>query len=172
MSHDTPEPDDFEAKEVFAFFGLAAYKAQVLEQQLVSLGVMLHISGRTGVTREFIDELLAKFESHTLGRLLSEARKLTSFPASVDAVLQEALARRNFVVHRCFAHHDANFMLEPGRRVMIRELREAVGLFQNAREQLSGILMPLAERLGVTREAIAAIKQEEIDKAAQTLNGA
>jgi len=35
ISREVPEPEDFETKEVFAFFGLASYEGQVLEQALV-----------------------------------------------------------------------------------------------------------------------------------------
>ena len=32
-----PEPDDYSEKEVYAFFGLAAYNAQVLEKGLEAI---------------------------------------------------------------------------------------------------------------------------------------
>jgi hypothetical protein len=68
--HVLPEPEDFGCKEVYAFFGLAAYWAQVLERGVINLAVGLEIGKSSNVTRQLVDELFARFDVRTLGRLL------------------------------------------------------------------------------------------------------
>jgi hypothetical protein len=165
MYQQTPEPDDFDEKEVFAFFGLAYYQAQVLEQQFVSFAAMLHVTGKTGITRDFIDRLFNNFESRTLGYLFREARRLTVFPPAVDQRLADALERRNHLAHHFFAQHAADFMIEQGRRAMIQDLRSATELFLVASEDLKSIQLPLAENFGLTPSAIGKIMEEELARA-------
>jgi hypothetical protein len=165
MDHEIPEPEDFEAKEVFTFFGLAYYQAQVLEQQFVSFAAMLHVTGKTGITRGFVEQLFQKLESKTLGYLLYEARRLAAFAPPVDQLLGHALEKRNYLAHHFFALHDADFMLERGRQLMIDELRTVTAVFLDASAELKNIQMPLAARFGITDTVIATIMHEEIDKA-------
>jgi hypothetical protein len=41
---EVPEPESDEAKEVYAFFGLAAYWAQVLEREAIHFAVAVHMA--------------------------------------------------------------------------------------------------------------------------------
>lgn len=58
MAHlEVPVPDYDDPKEVYAFFGLTFYWAQVLEQGLVNLAVALQAKGIPGVTFKDGNEL-------------------------------------------------------------------------------------------------------------------
>lgn len=155
-----PEREGSNPKEVFAFFGLAAYHAQVLEQELMILAVMLHVSGRTGVTRADVDALFDTFEARTLGQLLREARSLTEVPGSLDAQLAEALRRRNDLAHRFFARRSEDFMSDAGRVEMTEELRDTTHLFEEVDAAVTAIREPLSERLRVSQD----VAQKELDK--------
>lgn len=162
---DVPEPEDFEPKEVFAFFGLASYTAQVLEQALLCFAAMLHLSGKTGVTRELVDRLFDRLETHTLGQLLAETRKVTTLSDHADALLRRAIGKRNFLTHHFFAEHAADFMLEDGRSAMIAELRAAVQLFHAATAEVDRLHAPFATRYGLTNDKVEAIMEEELASA-------
>ena len=43
MSIETPEIDDCCEKEIYAFFGLAAYWAQILEHSALNLAIVLNL---------------------------------------------------------------------------------------------------------------------------------
>ena len=63
--HPVPEPEGTDAREVFAFFGLCAYRAQVLEQGVVNLVTVLHARGLTRVTRQAIENAFDTAERKT-----------------------------------------------------------------------------------------------------------
>jgi hypothetical protein len=96
---EVPEPNYDDPKEVYAFYGLAAYAAQVLERGLVNLLVGLSIAGERGITVEVIDGLFERFNSHTLGHLFKALKSRISVPVGLEGQLSEALMRRNLLVH-------------------------------------------------------------------------
>lgn len=89
MARSIPEREGSDPKEVFAFFGLAAYHGQVLEQELIIFAVVLHLSGRTGISRAYVDALFDTFEARTFGQLLREARSLIAIPPDLEDKLAE-----------------------------------------------------------------------------------
>lgn len=146
---DIPEPDGDEPKEVFAFFGLASYAAQVLEAELVNLIVATHLVEDIPDNADDIEALFSKHFTLTLGRLLRIASTRASLPAESEALISKALEARNRLAHRFFGDHSENFMSAAGRRDMLLELREMTILFRladAASEQISGRLF---ESLGV-----------------------
>ena len=150
---DVPPADSSETKEVFAFFGLCAYHAQVLEQGLLNLVVPLRLRGLTGLCPEDIEQTYVDNERRTLGQLIRDARQRVEIPERVAEALTEALRKRNYVAHSFFAQHSIDFMSEPGRREMIEELREITLQLQQADQE--PITNSLWERLGMTRELFA-----------------
>jgi hypothetical protein len=118
-----PEPDYRDPKELYAFFGLTYYHAQVLEQGLVNLAVALQAKGIGNVTVRDVIDLYESIDEKTFGNVLNAARKLTRIPASIDADLQTALNYRNYLVHRFFVEHSESMLTQAGRVRMIDELR-------------------------------------------------
>ncbi len=90
-----PEPEYDNPKEVYAFFGLAAYSVQLLEQGILNLLVGLHISGLEVPTWADVQKLYDEGDLKTLGRLIKAVRELISFDPSIEGQLAEAL-RRNW----------------------------------------------------------------------------
>ena len=110
-----PEPDDFSEKETFAFFGLAAYSAQVLEKDLVNLLLVFDAVGLK-IARKQVEELFSDYDSKTIGQLLSAARKkCIPMPPKTSELLSEAQRKRNYLNHDFFADHAGHFISEPIR---------------------------------------------------------
>jgi hypothetical protein len=166
LLHELPEPEDFGPKEVFAFYGLAAYHAQVLEQELLIFPMILHRSGRSHLMQADLDGLFANLEKRTLGQLLREAAGMTRVPDDVAGQLEVALDRRNYLVHRFFEKHSEDFISERGRTEMIEELRELTALFQRTDAAVLAVREPLAENLGITRELADRLFKAMIARAA------
>lgn len=111
-----PEPDYNDPKEIYAFFGLTFYHAQVLEQGLVNLAVALEAKGIGDVTVRDVNDLFAGIEGKTFGNVLNAARKLMIIPASIDTDLQMALNYRNLLAHRFFVEHSTNMLTQAGQK--------------------------------------------------------
>lgn len=160
MKNAVPEPERSDPKEVLTFFGLAAYHGQVLEQELLIFALTLNLSGRTRVTRADVEGLLSTLEGRTFGQLLNEARTFATIPAGLENELNEALVRRNDLVHRFFERRSEDFMSDAGRLEMLSELQQTTRLFQEVDAAVVGVREPLSQKLGITQE----LAQQELDK--------
>ena len=160
-----PEPVDYSEKEVYAFFGLAAYSAQVLEKGLVNMVVTFKTFGLT-ITRAEFDVMFDAHDSRTLGQLLRVARdRHIPIPDGTDRLLGQALEQRNYLNHDFFADHAGHFMTESGRRVMIQRLSDLISLFTNAERNCEPIYRPLLERMGVTEQLLQKQSRQLMEKA-------
>jgi hypothetical protein len=88
---DIPTPESADAKEVFAFFGLAAYHAQVLEQEIFLFAVFLQLSKSANRSPALVEALLQRLDAKTFGQLLNKGRTLTDVPEAVERLLNDAL---------------------------------------------------------------------------------
>jgi len=156
LERDIPESDGYDPKEVFAFFGLTAYNAQVLEKGLVNLALGLHLSGRLPIKHPTFDELLSYLDHKTLGQILRLARQVVDIPATLEQQLQLALKQRNHLSHHFFAVHFEDFISEAGRREMIAELRSIAEHLQATDRLLDTVTLSLFHRLGLTGENLDA----------------
>lgn len=163
--NEIPEPEDFSEKETCAFFGLAAYNAQVLEKGLVNMVTVFDTVGLR-ITRKEFDDLFAKYDSKTIGQLLRAAReKSIPIPQKTSELLDEAQKRRNYLNHDFFADHAGHFMSEDGRRVMIQRLIELTRLFRAADRAAEKIYQPIMAKMGLTEEQLAKHAAELVEKA-------
>ena len=151
---DVPAPDDLSEKEVYAFFGLAAYTAQVLEKALVNMVVLFRTSGLR-ISQAEHDEIFADHDSRTIGQLLKRAQAADiRIPDETKRLLEDALKQRNYLNHDFYADYAGHFMTEEGRGVMIERLSDLVRLFERAERACEPIYSPLMKKLGVTPESI------------------
>ena len=162
---DVPAPDDYTEKEVYAFFGLAAYTAQVLEKALVNIVVIFKTCGLPISVTQY-DEIFTDHDSRTIGQLLRRARAAQiPIPEATERLLENALERRNYLNHDFYADHAGHFMTEEGRSVMIDRLRELTRLFERAKRACEPIYSPLMKKMGVTPESVEQHLQELIAEA-------
>ena len=158
-----PEPGHYDAKEVFAFTGLSLYGGQVLEKGLVNLLMALYTDGLR-VTKADYDSVFSKHDRQTLGKLLRQAQSIYPFMQQDADLLQEALAKRNHLVHNFFADNAAAFVTEVGIRNMLNELREMIQCFQEADKVAQNIYLPIFERLGVTEKSLENTAEQMVEK--------
>lgn len=158
---DIPTPDFDDPKEVYAFFGLAMYNANLLEASLVNLAVALNLDKSKVITQELFEAVFGEMEAKTLGQLLKATQKLAAIPPELEPVLKCALVKRNFLAHGFFRANAEEIINEAGRRTMIKELSSMIELFRQADELLTPVYMALWEKYGVTEKFI----QEELERA-------
>ena len=155
-----PQPENSEVKEVFSFYGLCMYNAQILEQELINLTVALIAKNATKLSKNDFDNLFSKAGSKTLGQLIHDLKRKVEFPKKLEESLINAKNNRNFVAHDFFKHHSINFGAERGRSHMIQKLRGYTRGFMTVISSVEKITEQLYKALGITEEIV----QKEFDK--------
>lgn len=158
--HQLPDLDqldgDEQTREVYAWAGLALYYAQVFEHGLVNLihvvlGTRNQLVGQYATIDEFYEQKFRKM----MGKLLEETRKLGVLPDEALDLASRAVARRNFLIHEFFRERVELFPHQEGRRLLLIELSDAVGLFMRADAAVDQVVFALGAPAGITREAVA-----------------
>ena len=121
MNPDIPAIDNCCTKEVYAFFGLAAYLSQVLEHSALNLAIVLKFHLASDITQEIFDEIYNNLSKKTFGHLLNSSKKSISISEEDLKYLNEALELRNILMHHYFRIHAENFVSEVGRLEQKRE---------------------------------------------------
>jgi hypothetical protein len=152
-------------KTVYAHFGLAVYLAQVLEHGIVNaLVVSKHIPNKLGSyssQQEWeaaIDGFMdGQFSTKTLGPLIGGLKTAIEVPPDFEAMLGDALRRRNWLVHHYFRERATELMTSSGRGKMIDELMAAQQLLSFTDQALDQVIRPIRERYGISDEAVQAV---------------
>lgn len=159
---DVPTPNFDDPKEIYAFFGLAAYAANLLESSFINWTVALRLGAIGGASRKDFDTAFGHFEARTLGQLIHVTRSLTAVSADIDSVLTKSLSERNRLIHHFFREHAANATHPAGQRVMIGELSSMIELFDHTDALVTPIYLSLWERFGVDEAMIQAELAESL----------
>ena len=115
--------------EVYTQFGIAAEMAQVLEVDAgnVALAVVALFTDVDKITpeqTEWFRTLIEDLSTRTLGRLLRSVKNLVTCDDNFVETVDEALIKRNYLMHRFFPYHNFALFSAEGRREMLAELDE------------------------------------------------
>ena len=149
-----PTPDYNDPKEIYAFFGLTFYAAQVLEQGVVNLTVAMMATGDPNVTSRLLLDIYDELDTKTFGRVLHIARDHMTIPATIDADLSLALKRRNHLAHHFFVEHDRDILTDAGRRKCIDLLLDDLQFFKRVDSDFDPIWQGAWVQFGVTQDLI------------------
>jgi hypothetical protein len=170
---DIPSPESSDPKEVYAFFGLAAYWAQVLEREVINFTVAVHMETKSHLSRVVVEDLWRHFEVKTFGTVLRAARRITSIPPEMDGLLGTALAMRNHLVHGFFWERAEWFLSDVGRTRMMVDLQDHMKVFKRANDELEPLTLRLLGQFDVSREILDRHLQEMLARAqAEDAHGA
>jgi hypothetical protein len=143
-------------RDVYAHFGLAIYKANVLEHGLTNAMLYANMTaGGLPTLTDFDAFLAAKFEK-TLGALIKDLKNHVPVDATLEETLRAALTKRNWIAHHYFRERSETFMSDRGCRSMIAELESAQDLFERADKALDVVSKPLAAKSGMTEDRLEA----------------
>lgn len=160
MSPKIPEPDYDDPKEIYAFFGLAAYSAQPIEQGLLNLLVGLQIAKLVPMNSKNAMKLYEKGDKKTLGQVLHALRNITQFDIFFEKNLIKVLQKRNHLMHQFFVDNSENLLFQEGRNNMINQLIESIKLFQLIDPQIDMLWHKIWVKYGFTEEII----KQEVEK--------
>lgn len=163
-------------KEVYAYFGLAMYRAQCVEQSIIQLLIFF----------DFFKENVPKFESQakweadfdrfedalskkTMGRLLRAIKEINVLDRDIENTLSLALQKRNWLAHTFFVDRSLDFIDETGRNKMISELEDAIKLFNLVEDILNPISRSAAIEYGLTDEILEKLYNEMYEPAKGSL---
>ena len=93
--------------ELYTHFGIASEKAQVLELEagnVVISFITLFVDTKsiTNEEKKEYKRLIDDVDSKTLGNLLREIKSIVHFDSTSENIINEALNKRNYLIHRFF----------------------------------------------------------------------
>lgn len=170
--------EDEHHKEVFAYFGLAMFTAQVLEHAIVNALVISDLIPNRrdkAVSRESwgleVDQFMDNHFENTMARLIKAFRKVATVSDELEQSLGQSLQMRNFLAHRYFRERATVWLTEKGRDSMIAELQEVRDLFQKTDDLIGEMVKPLYRRYGFTEETLNRVHEEYVAEALKPANG-
>lgn len=145
--------DDARVKEVFARFGLTAYKAQVFDHGLVNLVAFARGSEIIHRATE-IDALFVELFRKTTGALVNTISKENRLgPADLETC-RRAVSERNRLIHHFFRDHAEDFISAAGQQIMINDLAEIALLLDAAETACSRVTLEVGKARGLTAELV------------------
>lgn len=164
-----PELELGDEREVFAFYGLAAFNAQCAEKSLVNFAMAYKLLDESALSQEQWLELYDGFNSKTFGRLLGQVKNRVELPSELIDHLNISLQKRNWLAHDFFYDYAVDFSDEDGRKDMINELQSLILLFQLSDRAVEKLSAKVWAEFGITDEWIqnemaVQLKEYELNK--------
>jgi len=162
-------PESEHSKELFAYFGLAVYYGQALEQQLTNLLLLTKLSqGKTPSEADLADLYQRKL-GNSLGQLIKEIQHHFPFSQEETAQLQEVWKQRNYIVHDYFKERIQDTFTPAGRAHMIRELKRFKNKASRLEIKLQGYCTEMYIKLGIDNAEEAVTKSDQDHQLPQTV---
>jgi len=144
-------PEDLRA--LYFEFGRTAEMAQVMELEagnlaLAFVSLAFDPAKITDDERRIFQALIDDVNSRTFGNLLKHIRKIGSISESIEQTINEALEKRNYLVHKFFRSHNLEVNSEDGRKIMRAELEEIYNSLSRAHTTLSGMTNTFNQAFG------------------------
>jgi hypothetical protein len=115
--------------EVYTQFGFAAEMAQCLEIDasnlaLAYIAAFVNTDEITSELSEWFRAINEDLDRKTLGQLLHAVKRFATYGDEILETMDEALLKRNYLMHRFFPFHNFALFGVEGRKEMIAELHE------------------------------------------------
>ncbi len=147
-------------KDVFTWYGSAAYAAQCFEVELSILLLAHERLGKPNSTPAELDKLDEALSRKTLGQLVSEVKRRFSIHPDFESLLRTYLQKRNYFTHRFFFENAAKLKTANGCAELIAELQHLYSTFMEA-DQISQLM---SKNVRVASGVNEAAFQELIDR--------
>lgn len=164
------EDDDGRHRLVYAYFGLAIYFGQCLEE---TFSIMLwtdRIYKNKVNTNKEVNEIIDAVENSkkTMGLLINEVKQSYSLPENISNKLKTILDRRNYLVHKYFKLEIQKCYSDLGRKEIIKYFTDFIDDSEELDEQLTEYYKKYTDRLGLTEkrreELMDQMKREELER--------
>lgn len=162
--------DDDRSKLVYAYFGLAGYWIQCLEQTFENMIILGTLKNQDSLNKEFVDNFYYELDKSkdTMGGLLRKVKRIYSISEDHIIELSELLEKRNYLIHGYFKANSFKWVTNEGKLEMILEFVDFVQKTVKTDKELNGYYRKYLESFGVTElvlnAELEARKIEEIKK--------
>ena len=160
-----PEPENYDEKEVYAFFGLASYYAQVVEKGimcLLSFACFMKIHGKSDLKEKY-EEAFDWSNKFTYGQMLKTLESYVSLNNNEKAILENVRNKRNYLIHHYWLDNIIKMKSETGRKKIIDEMIELIEYFKKADNLAGEILQPLMAKYNITDETLMTAYKKLVD---------
>ncbi len=147
-------------KDVFTWYGSAAYAIQCFEVELSILLLAHERLEKPQSTPEELDKLDEKLSLKTLGQLIGEVKKRFWVHPEFEGLLKTYLAKRNYFTHRFFFENASKLHSASGCTQLIEELQILYDTFVEA-DRISQLMSKnVRAAAGVDEDAL----QEKVNR--------
>ena len=141
-------------REMFAWFGAAAYAAQCFEVELVVLLLLLQRLEHSSMTPEQLDDIDTKLSSQNLGRLLGQLKKYLILHPKFERLLNHYREKRNYLTHQFFYQNASKLSSREGCYSLIADLKEIESAMREADRVAQVMSRNVRKALGMPEEEI------------------
>jgi hypothetical protein len=169
------ENDDGKHRLIYAYFGLAIYFAQVLEE---TFSIMLwtdRIFKKKVKTNSEVSEIIDKIENSkkTMGGFINEVKNSYKLTDQLIEDLKETLEIRNYIVHKFFKLEIQKCYSELGHREILKFFGDFIDQTKKIDNDLNDYYKKYTDRLGFTQEKINELtdqmKKAELEREKNTI---
>ena len=139
-------------KDVFAWFGSAAYAAQLFEVELVTLLIGQARLADPNYSIEKLNDLDNLLSKKTLGQLLHEVKKHFTVSTEFEEILMEYRDKRNYLAHHFFSKNGEKLLSISGCKEMAIELQEIYGSLREADQIVTKMSENVRTASGINEE--------------------
>jgi len=154
-------------EDVFAEFGGAAYYAQLMEYDLVSIWMLDSVTQGISVTGDDLLRFQEDWSGRTMGRLLKPLLKSGLVAPETRAFLEQVRVTRNRLAHSFFLSKDFDLQTDGGRARAIADLRQIERFLAKGSEFFADILSSYLKDFGVDVGAPRSQILEGVDRRAE-----
>lgn len=160
------EDNEGKIKIVYAYFGLAVYHSQCLEECFSSMLCAIRISKRKVRNNAEMTEIVDAIESSktTMGQSINEVKQVYNLPDKITKELSFILDKRNFLIHKYFKLEISKFYSEQGQCEMLQYFCNFIDEEQKIEAQLNPYYQIFANRLGITDKKVEQMMMQMIKK--------
>ncbi|MBN2269940.1 MAG: hypothetical protein JXN61_04955 [Sedimentisphaerales bacterium] len=157
--------DDVERrKDVFAWFGGAAYYAQCFEAELQTLLLLTYRLNHPNASLSDLDGIDIRISGKNLGALLQELGKSFTLHPEFSALLNTYREKRNYLMHHFFFDNARKLFSPHGCDAIVEELKELSRVFQEADAIAQEMSKRMRKLAGISEDQIDAIVRAELKK--------
>lgn len=148
------ESDAEGRKEVFAWFGGAAYQAQCFEVELHTLLLFVHQLKSSTMTTDGLKQIDTKLSKKNLGFLIQELKRNGEMHPDFEMLLNEYREKRNYLMHTFFFENSLKLLSKEGCEVMVEELQGIANSLREADEIATLMSKNVRELLGLDEQSV------------------
>ena len=156
------EDSDGKPRLVYAFFGLAIYYGQLLEETFSNMLWTDRVFKKKVKTNREVNEIIDTIENSkkTMGNLINEVKQSYNLTEELTKKLDKILERRNYLTHKYFKLNIEKFYSEVGQLEMIEFFCDFVDDAKQIEEELRDYYSDYINKLGITEEKLTEMMDE------------